>query len=131
MPQVVHLKRETYCMVSLCVHILFLETLSYTLTRIYYPLLYGNIVSYRRAYRKSPLVLTLAVIRKRKSPAQTSRVFPLSGFRNGSDKRTIDFCIGVNDEPRSCSPNNVTEPLVPRVYQPHMYQNSAALFPWF
>ena len=29
------------------------------LSRIYYPLLYGSIVSYRRAHRKSPLELTL------------------------------------------------------------------------
>ena len=31
-------------------------------SRIYYPLLYGSIVSYRRAHRKSPLVLTLTVV---------------------------------------------------------------------
>ena len=32
--RLIHLKRETYCMVSLCVHVRFLETLSYTLTEV-------------------------------------------------------------------------------------------------
>ena len=32
--RLIHLKRETYCLVSLCVHVRFLETLSYTLTEV-------------------------------------------------------------------------------------------------
>ena len=34
------------------------------MSHIYYPLLYGSIVSYRQAYHKSPLVLTLTLLNR-------------------------------------------------------------------
>lgn len=50
-----------------CVHEMcfFVHEIVHT-TRIYYPLLYGSIVSYRRAHCKSTLVLTLTLFRNKK-----------------------------------------------------------------